>query len=275
MITVNLFTSGRHTKPLIDALKRVKNIQLVGVYKKLPKKPIKADVFIVADFGQIIPKKILELPKYGTLCVHPSLLPKYRGPSPVQQAIIDGEKESGMTIFQMDEKVDHGPIIAQFKEKISNNDTAATLYERLFSAGAKVLVTILPAWIEGQIESREQNHSQATFTKKLSKKDGKINWQWPPEKIERFIRGMTPWPEAWSFVIPEKSTSEASAMSSAESVKSADTSEVKNEKPILKLKILKAHLDDKKLIIDLVQLPGKNPISWKQFQAGHQDWQLI
>jgi len=290
MLTVNLFTSGRHTQPLIKALKEAKNIKLVNLYSKLPDLPDKTDVFIVADFGQIIPQKVLEIPKHGCLGIHPSLLPKYRGPSPVQYAIMNGEKETGLTIFKMDEKVDHGPIIAQFKEKIRPDDTAESLYQRLFAAGGQVLITILPAYIERRIERREQDHSKATYTKILTRDDGFI----PPEIlkaaregkklqsdkvarwqggklmdsgalrlgdfatiVERFIRAMSPWPGAWTNIKVQGSKFKVQSK---------------------RLKILKAHLEKNlpsKLVLDVVQLEGKKPVSWKQFQEGYPEAKFL
>jgi methionyl-tRNA formyltransferase len=243
MITVNFFTSEKHTRPVIEALKKAKNIKLLNIYKKLSH-PSTADVFIVADFGTVFPKKILTMPKHGSLCLHPSLLPQYRGASPVQHAIMNGEKETGLTIFQMDEKVDHGPIISQFKDEIRNDDTAETLYKRLFIAGAQVLVTILPSWIEGKVKTRTQDHSQATYTPTLTRKDGRINWQKSDEEIERFIRAMHPWPGSWTLVDNKR------------------------------LKILKAHLENGQLVLDEIQLEGKKPITWQQFLAGHPNYRF-
>ena len=245
MITVNFFTSEKHTQPVIKALKEAKNIKLLNIYKKL-NSPSRADVFIIADFGQIIPKKILEMPKYGSLCLHPSLLPKYRGASPVQYAIMNAEKETGMTIFKMDKKIDHGPIIVQFKDEIRNSDTAESLYRRLFTAGAQILATILPTWVEGKIKPRPQDHSKATYAPLLSCEDGRIDWQKSDAEIERFIRAMTPWPSAWTYVQLNKK----------------------------RLKILKAHLENGKLVFDLVQLEGKKPITWKQFLAGYSTYRF-
>lgn len=212
-------------------------------------KKLKPDVGVLASFGKILPKEVLNIPKHGILNIHPSLLPKYRGPTPVPTAILNGEQETGVTIIKMDEKVDHGPILAQFKEEIKPDDTAESLYERLFTAGAKVLTTILPAYLEGKIELRKQNHSQATFTKKFTRDDGKINWKKSDVFKERFIRAMHPWPGAWT--------------------------EVQLKKGKKRLKILKAHLEANKLVLDKVQLEGKKPVTWKQFQEGYPEAKII
>lgn len=206
-------------------------------------KKLKPDVGVLASFGKILPKEILEIPKHGILNIHPSLLPKYRGPSPVQTAILNGDQETGVTIIKMDEKVDHGPILSQFKEEIRPDDTAESLYERLFTAGAKVLTTILPSYLEGKIELRKQDDSQATFTQKLSRDNGKIDWKKSDAFNERFIRAMFPWPGSWTEV------------------------QLKKEKK--RLKILKSHLETDKVVLDKVQLEGKKTVTWKQFQEGY------
>lgn len=262
MISVNFFTSAKHTRPVIEALKKGANIKLLNVSKKLDR-PQKADVFIVADFGEILPPKILSLPRHGSLCLHPSLLPKYRGASPVQYAIMNGDKETGLTLFEMDEKIDHGPIISQFKEPIRDDDTAETLYQRLFTAGAQVLVTILPSYIAGKIKPRPQDHSKATYAPQLTREDGRINWQKSEQEIERFIRAMTPWPGAWTKIHQIHSRSGIAP--------AAHCGSGKGEK---RLKILEAHLEKGKLVLDRVQLEGKKPITWKQFLAGHSSFEF-
>lgn len=214
-------------------------------------KKLKADVGVLAWYGKILPKEILAIPKHGVLNVHPSLLPKYRGPSPVQAAIANGDKETGVTIIKMDEKMDHGPILAQFKEKIKPLDTAESLYERLFTLGAGVLITILPAYLKGQTKSREQNHKKATYTKLLTRNDGKINWKKKNKKIERFIRAMDPWPGAWCRI------------------------KIPRYKDTKRLKILRVHLEKDKLVLDRVQLEGKKPVTWKQFQQGYPEAKIL
>lgn len=206
-------------------------------------KKLRPDVGILASFGKILPKEILEIPKHGILNIHPSLLPKYRGPTPVPTAILEGEQETGVTIIKMDEKVDHGPILSQFKEEVRPNDTSESLLKRLFTAGGQVLITILPVYLEGKMEMRKQDDSQATFTKKFTREDGQIDWQKTPAFNERFVRAMHPYPGAWT--------------------------EVKIGKGTKRLKILEAHLEANKLILDQVQLEGKKPVTWKQFQEGY------
>ena len=244
--------------PVKDYAKTLFEIEFT-VTKKFDKKfqnlmrEIKPDVGILASYGKILPKEILKIPKHGILNIHPSLLPKYRGSSPVQTAILNGDKETGVTIFKMDEKVDQGPILAQFKMEVRPDDTAKSLYERLFEAGARVLTTILPAYLKGQIDLRKQEHKKATYTKKLTRKDGKIDWKKPADYQERFIRAMFPWPGAWTEIKVRR-----------------DTKYVRR-----RLKILSAHLEKGKLVLDQVQLEGKNPVTWKQFQEGYPKAKII
>ncbi|MBI4100133.1 methionyl-tRNA formyltransferase [Candidatus Microgenomates bacterium] len=155
---------------------------------------------ILAAYGKIIPQNLLNLPKYGFLNIHPSLLPKYRGPSPVQTAILDGTRETGVTIMKMDEQVDHGPIIAQYKEGLKPDDTSETLLNRLFSKGADFLIDILPNYLEGRIQPQPQDHNRATFTKMFKREDGHIDLANPPspEMFDRMIHAYYPWPGVWT-----------------------------------------------------------------------------
>ncbi|MBU1179152.1 methionyl-tRNA formyltransferase [Patescibacteria group bacterium] len=167
---------------------------------KIQELGITPDLFVVASFGKILPKKILEIPKHETINVHPSLLPKLRGPSPIQSAILNGEKETGVTIMLMDEKMDEGPIlkISNLKNKISNL-TYKKLEEKLAELGGEMLVETMPRWLNNEIKPIPQNHNKATYTKLFTKKDGEIDWNEPPEIIERKIRALAPWPGAYTF----------------------------------------------------------------------------
>lgn len=158
------------------------------------------DLVVVGFYGKILSKKILETPRYGALNVHPSLLPKYRGPAPVQAAILNGETETGITIILMDEQIDHGPIIAAKNFKIGNKRfTTPELTKELWELGGDLLVKIIPKWIAGKIKPKEQNHKNATYTKILTKEDGHIDWSKSAEHIERQIRAFTPWPGSFTF----------------------------------------------------------------------------
>lgn len=140
------------------------------------KKISEYNLFIVASYGKIIPKEVINMPEYKVLNIHPSLLPKYRGPSPLQEQILNDEKEVGVSLMLIDEQVDHGDIITQEKVEIKNWPIGFyELQELLARKGGDMLAKILPDWIKGKIETREQNHDKATFTKKVEKTDGFIS----------------------------------------------------------------------------------------------------
>lgn len=162
-------------------------------------KNLQPDFFVVVAFGHILSGKILQLPKFGAINIHASLLPKYRGPAPIQWAIINAEPYTGVTTMFMDQSMDTGNILLTKKEPILPEDTAATLHDRLANAAAELLIKTLKDFAAHKIKSMPQDHSQATYAPLLKKQDGHINWQRPAEKLEAFIRGMTPWPGAFSF----------------------------------------------------------------------------
>jgi len=161
---------------------------------------IKPDMTIVCAYGQIIPKDILEIPKFGSINLHPSLLPKYRGPSPIQTAILNGDKKTGVTVMLMDEKMDHGPIISQKETEISNEETGQSLEEKLSRLAADFLLEILPRYLEGKIKPLPQEENQASYTKIISRQDGKIDWQKSAQEIGQMVRAFYPWPGAWTIL---------------------------------------------------------------------------
>ncbi|PIR79772.1 MAG: hypothetical protein COU25_03640 [Candidatus Levybacteria bacterium CG10_big_fil_rev_8_21_14_0_10_35_13] len=198
------------------------------------------DLFVVVSYGQILPKKLLDIPKLAAINIHPSLLPKYRGSTPVQTAILNGDKTTGVTIIKLDEHMDHGPIIEQFEEPILPTDTFESLIQRLFEKSADALVHVIMHYNENKL--KPQNHSKATFTKLLKRDDGYINLSlleignWKLE-IDRKIRAYYPWPGVWVKTIVSE----------------------KNEK-IIKF------LPNKK-----IQVEGKKEMSYKDFLNGYPD----
>jgi len=160
------------------------------------------DLFIVASYGKIVPKIILDMPKYGVLNIHPSLLPKYRGPSPLQEQILNDEKNIGVTVMLMDEQIDHGPIITQAKVEISNWPVnLLELKQILAKMGIKLLIDKLDSWINKKIEAKEQDHSQATFTKKIEKNDGLLDLEFG-KPYENYLKTKAyyPWPGTFFFI---------------------------------------------------------------------------
>lgn len=156
------------------------------------------DVIIVVAFGQILTKEVLELPPHCCLNVHASLLPRHRGASPIASAILDGDAETGVTIMQMDEGLDTGPIISQHAIPIHPDDTTGTLSTRLADVGARLLVETLPYWLAEGIECREQDERHATKTNLLTKEDGRLDWTQPAVVLDRRVRAVTPWPGAFT-----------------------------------------------------------------------------
>ncbi|MEK7098958.1 MAG: methionyl-tRNA formyltransferase [Patescibacteria group bacterium] len=158
-----------------------------------------ADLFIVAAYGKIIPQKILSLPRLGALNIHPSLLPRWRGPAPIQYAILHGDTETGVTIMEMDAQMDHGQIVVQrHTTRITRHTTYSGLHDELARQSAVLLADMLPAWIARDIHSVPQDESQATYSKILTREDGKIDWKKTADAIERMIRAFHPWPGTWT-----------------------------------------------------------------------------
>lgn len=157
------------------------------------------DFIVVVAFGHIIPKNILTIPKIATINVHASLLPKYRGPAPIQWAIINEEKKTGVTTMLMDEGLDTGDVLLSSELEIASHDTSGTLHDRLADLGADLLIQTLKAFETSDINPISQDHARATYAPMLKKNDGRMNWKLPAESLEALIRGMTPWPGAFTF----------------------------------------------------------------------------
>lgn len=158
-----------------------------------------AELFVVAAYGLIFPISYLSAPRFGCINVHASLLPKYRGPSPVSSAILSGDKTTGTTIMRMEPAFDTGPIIAQKRLKIAPDDTRGSLSEKLAEQGAALLVQALPDYIAGQLPLQMQKTQQVTQTHLLSKRDGRIDWHKSAAHIDLLVRAYTPWPGAWTM----------------------------------------------------------------------------
>lgn len=162
-------------------------------------KKYEADIIVVAAFGQILPKEIIEYPKYGCINVHASLLPKYRGAAPIQWAVIDGEKKSGVTIMQMNEGLDTGDMISKVEVDITEEETGGTLHDKLCTAGAKLCVDTIKSIEEGTATKTPQTEDGTCYAKMLNKQLGNIDWNNSAVSIERLIRGLNPWPSAFTF----------------------------------------------------------------------------
>jgi methionyl-tRNA formyltransferase len=173
--------------------KRVRDPEFIGILRTLTPEAI-----IVAAYGQILPKEILTLPKFGCVNIHASLLPVYRGAAPINWAIIRGEQETGITIMLMDEGMDTGAILMQENIPIGPEDTAGGLKEKLASLGAKMIITALPLLESGKLIPVPQDGTKATMAPLLKKSDGLIDWHLSAQEIHNRVRGLSPWPGAYS-----------------------------------------------------------------------------
>lgn len=174
--------------------KRIKSKEAVEELSKY-----EADIFVVAAFGQILSAEILSMPKYGCVNIHASLLPKYRGAAPIQWAIIDGEKETGITIMQMDEGIDTGDILLQEKVDILDTDTGESLFDKLAECGARLIVKALPLIEEGSLTPVKQDDSMSCYAKMLTKDMGLLDFKKDAEMLARLVRGLNSWPSAYTY----------------------------------------------------------------------------
>ena len=200
-------------------------------------KELKPDLFVVAAYGKLIPQKVLEIPRAGALNVHPSCLPKYRGASPIQNAILNNEREICLSIIQMDEKMDHGPVIFTKEFLLSHNDNFQTLSTKLFDEASEILPEIIADFVQEKITPQPQNDEKATFTSLVKKEDGYFDINTPPspEDLDKLIRAYYPWPNAWTK---------------------------------WNGKIVKFYPGK------LVQIEGKNPVKFEDFLNGYPDFPL-
>ncbi len=173
---------------------RIKTPEAIAELRQYP-----ADVYVVAAFGQILSQEILDIPPYGSLNIHASLLPKYRGAAPIQQVIIDGEEETGVTIMQMDAGIDTGDMLYKKTVKIEDTDNYETLHDKLLVLGGQAIVEALVLLEEGKLIPEKQNHEESSHVSMISKSMGEIDFSKSAVVIDRLIRGMTPWPSAYTF----------------------------------------------------------------------------
>ena len=163
-------------------------------------KKFDADIFIVVAFGQILTKNILDMPKYGCVNVHASLLPKYRGAAPIQWAVINGDAITGVTTMRMDTGIDTGDMIAKREVRIAEDETGGSLFDKLAEVGAKLCVETMDMLEKGTVQFTPQNNDASTHTSKITKELGNIDWKKPAVEIERLIRGLNPWPSAYTHL---------------------------------------------------------------------------
>lgn len=245
---------------------KIRKPEWVGKIKEL-----NPDLIILIAFGQIIPQEILDIPKYKALNIHPSLLPKYRGASPVQSVILNGENETGVCLMTMDAEMDHGEIISNLQFSISNKPTYSELAKNLSDLGAELLIKTLPDYIEGKIKPQEQNHEQATFCKLIKKEDGKIDWGKSAEEMERMIRALNPWPGTYAkFQNPNSKFQINFKILNAETL-NKNTNHKVGEVFLDENKNLCVQTGNGTLILKTIQLEGKKPTPARDFLNGHKE----
>lgn len=246
------------------SFKKVENQQALAAYE--------ADLFVVAAFGQILPQAVLDLPRYGTLNIHASLLPKYRGSSPISEAILQGEKETGVTIMLIDAGVDTGAMLLKRAVPISAEETTASLTPRLADLGASLLLEALPLWIRGKLPPQPQDHAQATHTHMLTKEEGRIDWSRSAEEVARAVRAYIPWPNAYTtwrgkllkILSASPSTSPSTQTEQPGKVALASQSQAGRTQKVLSIATAQGSL-----LVDRVQLEGKRAMSADEFVRGN------
>jgi len=240
---------------------------------------IKPETGVIAGFGKIIPKEIIDSFPKGILNVHPSLLPKYRGPNPIREVILNGDEETGVTIFVIDELIDHGPILKQEKIDLYGNETYLELEEKLGKLGGKILREIIVDYLEGKIRPFPQDESKATYTKKISKEDGLLSFDEDYEMWQRKIRALNPWPSTYINLDTRMVTNEEQTATNKilKIFKIEKINEKNLPKEILKKNVgeffeikndLGLRLKDAFIILEEVQLEGRKKMSGREFLNG-------
>ena len=242
------------------SLKRQENIAMLAAYQ--------SDLYIVAAFGQILPQAVLDLPRYGTLNIHASLLPKYRGVSPISEAILQGDTETGVTIMLIDAGVDTGPILLQRAIPIADEDTTGSLTSTLAVLGASTLLEALPLWVQGKITPQPQDERFASYTRMIHKEDGRIDWNRSSDVLARTVRAFTPWPGAftnWGDRLL-KIISAHAVLANTSSGARVGTVGLRKENGLQTLTVVTGN---GLLVIDKLQLEGKKVMNTDEFLRGY------
>jgi methionyl-tRNA formyltransferase len=224
-------------------------------------------LIVVAAFGQILRKEVLELPPYGCINTHASLLPRWRGAAPVNAAILAGDDETGVTIMKMDVGLDTGPMLAKVSTPIRRDDTTSSVLERLSALGADLLLQTLPRYISGSLTLEPQPEEGATYAPMLKKEDGHLDFSRPAAELERRVRAMNPWPGAWfewNGVILKVTRASVSEVTQ----KQAGTRLIVDGRPAITT-------PDGALVLEEVQPSGKRVMPGKSFLSGARDWQTV
>ena len=250
----------KHEIPVYQPLK-VRDSEFVETLKELA-----PDMIIVAAFGQIIPKAILDMPKYGCLNIHASLLPKYRGAAPIQQAVIDGEKESGVTIMKMGVGLDTGDMISQAVVPLAEDETGGSLFDKLAEEGAELLIRTIPSIVDGTaVYTKQPEESPTPYAAMISKKMGLMDFTKSATELERLVRGMNPWPSAYTFLNGKTLKVWKCSVESGNCGKEAPGTITGVDK-----KGIHVACGTDKLVLEEVQLEGKKRMETDAFLRGYQ-----
>jgi methionyl-tRNA formyltransferase len=225
------------------------------------------DVIVVAAYGLFLPSEILELPPLGCLNIHPSLLPRHRGPSPVTTAILEGDAETGVSLMKLDEGMDSGPILAQRPSPIGEDENTESLTSRLFEMGAQLLIKILPDWADDKINAVPQDDSRVTITRLLERADGEIDWSQPASEIARKVRAFHPWPGAfttWNKKILKVIEAQSSSASTSDYVPGS-VIQTDDRRP-------EVVTGNGALTLQTIQLEGRKAVAASEFILGYQDF---
>lgn len=229
---------------------------------------LRPDLGVVVAYGQFLPNRLLQLPRLGTINIHASLLPKYRGAAPIQRALMAGETETGITIIKLIQKMDAGPMLQHEAIPVTHDDTTETVEPRLAKLGAGLLISCVNDFAQGNITQENQDESKATFAPRITKEDGQIQWTNSAEQIHNQIRGLHPWPHAYSYLNGTRHLILQSEVMSLFSSNHATT------RPgqiitVLKDRVIVATGGADTLGILKIQLPGRAPLATRAFLAGH------
>lgn len=264
---------GRHatlTPPPVKRFAEESKIPVIKQPEKLKEEPFRAwiesegpscDAFVIVAYGKILPQWLLDLPKRGIVNVHGSLLPRWRGPSPIQAAIAAGDAVTGVTVMRIDAEMDHGPVLATVEERVRDTDTGGSLHDRLAELGASILPDVLAGYLDGTVTPVEQDHSAATVCKILTRDDGRIDWTKDAAEIERLIRAFDPWPGTWTE-FQDKRLKILSARLASSSSATPGTWEMRSGSPVV------ACGSGTALEIVHVQPEGGKPMSGAEFARG-------
>lgn len=226
------------------------------------------DLIVVAAFGQILKKDVLELPQHGCINVHASLLPRWRGAAPINAAILAGDEETGVTIMKMDVGLDTGPMLAKRSLRIKPDDTTGSLIGALSTLGADLLIETLPGYIDGKVTLKPQPEDGVTYAPMLKKEDGRLDFEKPAVELERRIRAMNPWPGAWFEWngAPLKVLKARTDILFTYMIQTPGNRLVSGNEPVVAT-------SNGFLFLEEVQPPGKKLMSGKSFLAGARNWE--